>query len=68
MSGAWKSPSSPESWGTAVGHCGKAACVAVTLDFVLGSARIAPIVLQCSGGSNGAGRPRTPWSECGRAH
>ena len=23
MSGAWKSPSSPESWGTVVGHCRK---------------------------------------------
>ena len=23
MSGAWKSPSSPKSWGTVVGHCRK---------------------------------------------
>ena len=47
---------------------GKAARVAVVLDFVLGPAEMAPAVLQCPGGSNGAGRPRTPWPECGRAY
>ena len=31
-------------------------------------AKIALVVLQCPGGSNGEGRSRTPWSECGRAH
>ena len=48
-------------------YCGKAARVAVVLDFVLGPAEMAPAVLQCPGGSNGAGWPRTPWSECGCA-
>ena len=68
MSGACKSSFSPESRGTVVGYCGKAACVAVVLDFVLRPVRIAPLALQCSGGSYGAGWPRTTWSGCRRAH
>ena len=63
---------SPRIAGTVAEHCrkycGKAARVAVILGFVLGPAKIAPVVLQCSGGSNGEGRSRTPRSECGRAH
>ena len=54
----------PRIAGTMVEHCrkycGKAARVAIILGFVLGPAKIAPVVLQCPGGSNGAGRPRTP--------
>ena len=75
--GARKSSFSLESrvqWSNTVGstlwevHCGKAAHVAVIPDFVLGPVEMAAAVLQCPGGSNGEGRSRTPWSECGRAH
>ena len=48
-------------------YCAKAAHVAVILDLVLGPVEMAAAVLQCPGGSNGEGRSRTPWSECGRA-
>ena len=41
-------------------YCGKAARVAVVLDFVLGPAEMAAAVLQCPGDSNGVGRSRTP--------
>ena len=46
---------SPESRGTVVGYCrkytvGKAACVAVVLDIVLGPAKIVPVVLPAPAG------------------
>ena len=71
--GARKSSFSLESRGTVVEHCRK--CTVgrrrVSLSswiFVLGPVEMAAAVLQCPGGSNGEGRSRTPWSECGRAH
>ena len=70
--GARKSSFSPESrvqWSNTVGSTlwegGACRCHP---GFVLGPAKIAPVVLQCPSGSNGEGRSRTPWSECGRAH
>jgi len=71
--GARKSSFSLESRGTVVEHCRK--CTVgrrrVSLSswiFVLGPVEMAAAVLQCTSGSNGVGRSRTPWPERGRAH
>ena len=71
--GAWKSSFSLESRGTVVEHCrkytvGRRRTSLSSWIFVLGPVEMAAAVLQCTSGSNGVGRSRTPWPECGRAH
>ena len=76
--GAWKSLFSPESRGTVVGYCRKYTVGhGVGVRIILGLAEIVPASCQSLraawsslvyGLLYTARRPRTPWSECGRAH